>query len=943
MKKLRFVLLIIVITVFYVGCVDSKNTETGSLDPSALSGTLPNGMHYIILENKNPSGKAELRLVVKSGSIQDLPKIEGTAHFVEHMQFQGTSRYKSQEIVQFFESIGMAFGPEVNAFTTYANTQYLLTIPSNIPSVFHQAIDILDDWAHGPVFDPFLIENERKIIYEEIHNYDTVQGRLQFAINEHLLENTPYAHNFPTGTKESVSAITAENLKEYVNRRYLTSLMTIVIIGDFHKEEIVPILMSTFTSDYGRSKTQVKEKKSKIKLQTVYKNSWFEYVDRDLPNDLYAWWNVENKIPFSLVDSKKRDACAEIALKAVNNRLSELSRDTDSGVLQASVLWVQNNENYREILRSLVPRNGAHEQAINFFLAELKRAREHGLTMTEYELGLQDIQNKSGVKLDQWMNASSGEKISATTLLLTDNVPYPYGEEGYNSYLLASKKIRKKDVDMWLRRYLFPYSAKIIACFKDSEGPAVLKEKQTQAIIKKYIKTHTKATVERVQKELVPLTPAPGTILSKESIPGTPFMKWTLSNGIKIYCYRNALTINDFRLKAFTSGGLSLVGDTEFWNGFYAMQILGNNGVGNLSLPELDDYLSGTKNKILFSLGLTRSEIYGESDSANHEELTKLFKLLYSHFTAPGRDIKMEKAEIERIQAWYSNNAETPEYRFQKEIADSLVGFDSRMVQPGLKGIPHLSGDAASALRSRFFSNPANLTFVICGDYLESRFENLVTTWIASIPTHDVTEIKAVIKAEDRGVRPIQGPYERILRAGKDSLAKTTLIMVTEEPWVSIHEQYASILGEMLRIRLREVLREKNAGTYGVGVSIESYKEPFSRTLIVVSFASEVSARLSLAEEAKKEMRRIAQGEVESRVFDSALEIHKERLASQIKSNEYWPEMITKALLNEVPLAELTGLREQAKAITNEEITLWARNVLQVEKMLTFVLEPENP
>jgi zinc protease len=140
-------------------------------------------MAYYVLKNAPTSKRAEVRLVVEAGSIDERDGEHGLAHMVEHMEFQGTSRYKAEGIVSFMESIGMAFGPEVNAMTGYTDTQYMLSVPTTNPSVVEKAIDILDDWARGPVVDPAQLEKEKGVIAEEARvRLKNAQGRLQTFI-----------------------------------------------------------------------------------------------------------------------------------------------------------------------------------------------------------------------------------------------------------------------------------------------------------------------------------------------------------------------------------------------------------------------------------------------------------------------------------------------------------------------------------------------------------------------------------------------------------------------------------------------------------------------------------------------------------------------------------------------------------------------------------------
>src|SRR5687767_15397847 len=137
------------------------------VDPKITIGTLPNGLRYYIRANKKPEKRAELRLVVKAGSILEDDDQLGLAHFVEHMAFNGTKNFPKHELIKFMESLGMRFGADVNAYTSFDETVYTLTVPTDKAEMMAKAMLILEDWAHNLSFDPAEIEKERGVVMEE--------------------------------------------------------------------------------------------------------------------------------------------------------------------------------------------------------------------------------------------------------------------------------------------------------------------------------------------------------------------------------------------------------------------------------------------------------------------------------------------------------------------------------------------------------------------------------------------------------------------------------------------------------------------------------------------------------------------------------------------------------------------------------------------------------
>ena len=142
-------------------------TDNMPTDPQISTGKFPNGMTYYVRANKKPEKRAELRLVVKTGSVLEDDDQQGMAHLVEHMAFNGTKHFPKNEIISFMESIGMRFGADVNAYTSFDETVYMLTVPTDKPEALEKAFLILEDWAHGLSFDAAETEKERGVVMEE--------------------------------------------------------------------------------------------------------------------------------------------------------------------------------------------------------------------------------------------------------------------------------------------------------------------------------------------------------------------------------------------------------------------------------------------------------------------------------------------------------------------------------------------------------------------------------------------------------------------------------------------------------------------------------------------------------------------------------------------------------------------------------------------------------
>jgi zinc protease len=218
----------------------------GTIDPNAAIpagpgvriGKLPNGLTYYIRQNKLPARRLELRLVVKAGSILEDEDQRGLAHFVEHMAFNGSTHFKRHEIVSYLQSLGMRFGADLNAYTSFDETWYLLPVPTARQEDIDKGFTILEDWAHGIAFNEADIDRERSVILEEARTHKGAGERVNRALSPKLYNGSRYAERIAIGTDESIRGFRPEALRRFYRDWYRPDLMAVVAVGDAEPEEL---------------------------------------------------------------------------------------------------------------------------------------------------------------------------------------------------------------------------------------------------------------------------------------------------------------------------------------------------------------------------------------------------------------------------------------------------------------------------------------------------------------------------------------------------------------------------------------------------------------------------------------------------------------------------------------------------------------------------------
>src|SRR5262249_28616099 len=223
-------------------------TQQMPVDPDVLVGTLPNGLRYYVRANAKPAHRAELRLVVKAGSVLEDDDQQGLAHFVEHMEFEGTRHFPRQGLVDFLSSLALGIGPDANAETSYDDTQYTLRIPTGQPDVLDRALLALEDWAQGATFDQSAIDRERGIVLSEWRLHLDADERTQDKVIRAQLAGSRYADRPPIGKPDIIEHAQREQLMRVYHDWYRPDLMAGIAVGGVHRQARAGMIREHFAS-----------------------------------------------------------------------------------------------------------------------------------------------------------------------------------------------------------------------------------------------------------------------------------------------------------------------------------------------------------------------------------------------------------------------------------------------------------------------------------------------------------------------------------------------------------------------------------------------------------------------------------------------------------------------------------------------------------------------
>ncbi|MCZ2154363.1 MAG: insulinase family protein, partial [Bryobacterales bacterium] len=350
-----------------------KLDETLPLDPNIRTGKLENGLTYYVKRNTDPRDRAELRLVVNAGSNLEDNDQRGLAHFLEHMLFNGTKHFQKHELVDFLESIGLRFGPDLNAYTSFDETVYMLKVPTDKRETFDKAFEILEDWADGATLSEDEINKERGVVIEEWRLGQGAQGRLRDKLIPAIFAGSRYKDRLPIGDPEIIRHAPREALVRFYKDWYRPDLMAVVAVGDFDVAQVETQIRERFSG----MKNPVNERvRPEYKLPGNKDTIFAVVTDKELPvTQVQVFFKQEQEEDFKTVKDYRRILVRGLFEGIINSRLGEIAQQPSSPFLAGEIGSANLVRAGQTYAASAVAKEGKVLESLQSLLTEVLRVR----------------------------------------------------------------------------------------------------------------------------------------------------------------------------------------------------------------------------------------------------------------------------------------------------------------------------------------------------------------------------------------------------------------------------------------------------------------------------------------------------------------------------------------------------------------------------------------
>lgn len=902
------------------------------LDPAVTYGRLPNGLTYYIRENHRPAKRAELRLVVNAGSVLEDPDQRGLAHFVEHMAFNGTRRFKKQALVDYIEAIGMRFGADLNAGTSFDETIYQLQVPTDSAHLLRRGVEILEDWAAGVTFDTAEVRKERGVVIEE---WRLGQGAGMRMLNQQLpvlFRGSRYAERLPIGTKTSLETFQPAALVRFYRDWYRPDLMAVIAVGDFDKRVVERLIRAEFGAIPAR---QHPRPRPVYGVPSRDSAAVAAATDKEATGTSISVYFLKPASDQRTEAAYRRSLVGDLYTRMLNDRLYELSQKPNPPFIGAGAGFGQLVRSADVFSLGASVADSGITRGFESTLTEVERVDRYGFTPAELDRAKQDLLRgleQSYAERDKTESSGFVEEYVAHFLSATPSPGIAY------EFALAQRlvpSISVTDVNglarSWLelkdRVLLVNAPAKDAGAIPASPALLALFDQAKQTSVEPYRETVSDAPLVSES-----LAPAPITAERTDSVIGVTW--WTLANGVRVILKPTDFKADEILVSAFSPGGNSLVPDSLFTAATFATTVANLGGLGAFSAIDLQKKLAG---KAVQVGPLISSYQEGVRGSASPKDLETLFQLLYLQFVGARADTGAFEAFKSNLHAAVANRAVSPAVAFQDTLRAVLTSHHPRSRPITVAVVDSLNlGSALRVYRDRF-ADASDFTFVFVGAFRLDSIRPLIQRYLGNLPALHRDE-----KWRDLGLKPPAGVVEQEVHKGVEPKAQTEIVFSGPFRFSRENRFLLSSLADILEIKLREELREELSGTYGVNVSASPSRVPEEVYSFSIDFGS--------APERANELAKVVFQEIDSlrRFGAAAKELEKVRESrirsreTELKENGFWLSYLSAADQNGDDARLILDQASLLNRLTSEAIRQAAAQYLDPARFVRVTLLPEN-
>lgn len=855
------------------------------VDGSVRVGKLENGMTYFIKKISTPANRGEFFIVHNVGAHQETPEQNGLAHFLEHMAFNGTKNFPGKNMLDYLGKIGVRFGYNVNAYTSRERTVYNISdVPLIRESITDSVLLALHDWSYYITCDPQEIDKERGVIREEWRLSDNSRSRMTVKSNSFIYKDSKFGETTVIGTKEVIDTFKPATLVDFYHKWYRPDMQAVVLVGDFDVDKLEQKIKERFSSIpkavnpakkesfpvpdhvdpvYGIV-TDYETKASSVKL--VYKRNGPAVEERLTVKPVYE------------------SVVADLLAKMFQAKLDKIKDGENPPFKTSAAVNLGGVANLNLLQLTVSPDGTDYLKAIKGILSEVERVKEWGFSQQEFEMAKKAIEIKHKRDISRIDNLKNADHVALIVEHFTMGDALTTIKDLYDVQSRILEKVTLEDVNSAIEKTFPDKNRVILVSGPESEKSKMPSEEQVLTLVSEMKNVETEPYEAKLSiKEPVIRGDLKGSdIVSEKSWNKYGFKEWKLSNGVKIYWYRNSEPNARFYMTAESKGGFSRLDESRLPSAKLISLASRYFSYGGVTDKELKQYLASKDASLSGGIGLNTESVSGGS---NISETETLFRMLYMYFTDAqiSKDnfdlvIKRQKEAIER-------NKDSRFSQFRDSLQYFLYSGNTYKMSASPEDLEKASYQELNKIIRERFADASDFNFFMSGPQSDEEIKEFVKKYLGSLPSLNKQE-----GYTDRGVRLKKGVdqfffYDDALRTPK---AKITVEYHTGLKYDQKNSLTMYLLRYLLSERYIKSIREEKGGTYHVGVSGAVLSEPENRADLVIEFETDPTLKDILIKAVDEEIEDLAKNGPVQEEIKNALLFTKKNYSTREKKSDYW-------------------------------------------------------
>ena len=905
------------------------------IDENVKIGTLSNGMKYYIRKNTMPANRVKLRLAVNAGSILEDDNQLGLAHFTEHMAFNGTTNFKKNDLIDNLEKMGVRFGADLNAYTSFDETVYMLPLPTDSVGYVDKGLLILKDWASGVLFEDEEIDKERGVVIEEWRRGKGASERMLQAYLPTLLKDSHYAERLPIGKKEILENFEYETIRSFYKKWYRPDLMAIVAVGDIDVEEMEAKIKKTFGS-IPKVKNPAERKNFKTPLN---KEPLAKVVsDKEATGVQLQLYYKMPKQPLKTQKDLKENYTSELITTMLNARFEELQKQAIPPFLYSFAFqgdMIGRDLDALQLYAGL--REDNIEAGIKTITEEFERMKKFGFTASELERAKKQILKRYEKAYKEQDKTESNRIVMSYVYNFLENQPIPSAKFEYEFLDQNLPSITLDQVNEMAKSWITEENRVAILTGMEKEGVELPKDEKLISLWNEAAKSDVKPYQE---KEIASTLIEASKIPTKGSIEKTieneklGYTELILSNGAKVILKKTDFKNDEILVSAYSMGGHSLYEDKDYVAISNISAIVAQSGIGDFSPSDMDKFMSDKTIRISPYISEYSEGFRG---STSPEDIETALQLMHLYFTNPRQDKDAVASFVATQKGFYQNLASNPNYYFYDQYSQLMANGSIRSGFPKVEELENTDWQSAYTMYNERFANAADFTFFFVGNFDEAKLKNLLETYIATLPSEEKTEA-----FKDLGIRTPKGMVEKIYKKGSEPQSNVRLAFAGEMKEYNAKDEVAlNAIAGLLRFKLIEKLREEKGGVYSAGAytSVDKYPVPNYNVMITFPCAPENVDDLIAA--SIEEVDKLRNGDIDASDLEKFKEAEKRKNEVEQTQNKYWLSTLQGIYYYAETPESIEKNKSILKDLTVQDVENAAKKYLDTKAYIKAVLVPE--